>query len=57
MARELESILLPDTQTLRVGVEGDSTAIIDIEPSSKMEHTSTARRGGASRGVIYTGVR
>ena len=42
---------------MRVGVEGESIKIIDIASYSKMEHTSKSRRGGASTGAIYTGVR
>ena len=37
-------------------MEGESIAIIDIASSLKMEHTSTSRIGGASTGVISTGV-
>ena len=48
MARELENLLFPADQTLRVGVEGESIANIGIASSSKMEHTSTAGRVGAS---------
>ena len=33
MVRELESLLLPAPQTFRVGVEGDSNAIIDVVSS------------------------
>ena len=38
-------------------MEGESVAVIDIESSSKMEHNSTSERGGASTGIIFTGVR
>ena len=37
-------------------MEGDSIAIIDVVLYLKMENNSTARRGGASRDVIHTGV-
>ena len=56
MARELDNILFPASQISQVGVEGKTIAIIDVAFSSKMEHTSTDGRWGASTGVIYTGV-
>ena len=56
VSRELENLLSPAPQTLRVRVEGESIAIIDIAFSSKMEHNSTAGREGSSTGVISTGV-
>ena len=55
--RILEILLLTAPQTLRVGVQGESIAIIDIASSSKTEHTYTAGRGRESPGIIYTGVR
>ena len=48
VASKLESLLLPADRTSRFGVEGRSIEIIDIALSSKMEHNSTTRRGGAS---------
>ena len=57
MTRKLDNLLLPAPQTLRVGVQGESIAIIDIASSSKTEHTYTAGRGRESPGIIYTGVR
>ena len=56
VARELENLLLPDAQTLQVGVERKLIVNIDIESSSKIEYNSTAGRGGAYIGVIYIGV-
>ena len=38
-------------------MEGKSIAIVEIVSSSKMEHNSTDRRGGAPTAVISTGVR
>ena len=38
-------------------MEGESISVIDISSSSKMEHTSTSERWGASTGVIYIGIR
>ena len=49
---ELENLLSPSAQTLRVGLEGDSIAIIGIVSSSNMKHTSTAGRGGEDTCVI-----
>ena len=57
MARELENFLSHTTHTSRFGVEGESIQSIDIVLYSKMEHTSTSGRGGASTYVISTGVR
>ena len=57
VTRKLDNLLLPAPQTLRVGVQGESIAIIDIASSSKTEHTYTAGRGRESPGIIYTGVR
>ena len=56
VARELENILFPAHQNSRVGVEGELIAIIDNASSSKTEHTSTSGIGGASTGIISTGV-
>ena len=57
MATELRNLLSPDSQTSLVGVKGELISIIDISMSSKMEHTYTSRRVGASTGVISTSVR
>ena len=55
--KELGNLFSPANKTLRVGVEGDFIAIIDIASSLKMEHTSTDGRRGASTDVISTSVR
>ena len=54
MSRELENLLSPADQTLKVGVEGKLIAFIYISSSLKIEHNSTAGRGGQYTGVIPT---
>ena len=52
VATELDKIVLPDSWSLQVGVEGDSISIIDIASPLKTEHISTAGIGGASTFIV-----